>query len=637
MNGGAGRRPSGSIQIRLSQKRKLLARLMRSDALTRGDVSAALHELTELAAELLRVERASVWRLDQSRQTLECVDLFRVSENVHSAGVTVPRAQAPSYFDALATERCIAAEDAYQDPRTRDFSTYYLGAYGIGAMLDAPIFVGGSMVGVVCHEHVGGPRRWEFWEELVAGTLADFVALVIEAHERVRVGRQLGMYKHHLAELSELRSTEARRLQAELGWDDEGQKGPPSQPEARRMFDASPVSLLVSELESGVVLYANRRAASLFDLTSEAFVGKSFYEYFLNPEERSMVSAALDSRGRLDNAVLRLRTSKNWPFWALLSAQRTAFEGRDCIISALSDITAQKVAEAAVRRSEESVRTLFAAAPVAMVLTDFREAQVLMANQRAADLFEVPLEETVGLRTYDFYVNDADRDEMVRRATAEGKLDGFVTKMRTRTGKEIWALMSAHVIEFGGEPALITGITDITAQKELEAQLRQAATHDFLTQTYNRRGFLELGEAEVQRSRRSGAALSLCTFDVDHFKALNDTHGHAVGDEALRAVAAAAKRTLRTPDIFARFGGEEFILLYPDTGLAGAVTVTARVRAAIAKERVVGAGGEKIGVTVSAGVAELRPGESLDGLIRRADDALYEAKTGGRDRVVVAK
>jgi diguanylate cyclase (GGDEF)-like protein/PAS domain S-box-containing protein len=636
MSHGNQHRPSGSIQIRLTHQRQLLARLMRSDALTRGDVSAALRELTELAAELLRVERASVWRFDKSRQTIECVDLFRVSEGTHSSGITVSRPQAPSYFEALATERCIVADDAHRDPKTRDFSRHYLGAYGIGAMLDAPVFVAGDMVGVVCHEHVGGPRRWEFWEELVAGTLADFVALVIEAHERVRVERELGIYKHHLAELTELRSTEARRLQAELGWDDESQKGPPSQPEARRMFDASPVPLVVSELESGLVLYANRRAASLFDLPSQELVGRSLHEFYVNADERSNAAAALRARGRVDNAVLRLRTSKNWPFWALLSAQRTVFEGKDAIISALSDITAQKVAEAAVRRSEESVRTLFAAAPVAMVLTNFREAQVVMANQRAADLFEVPLAETVGLRTYDFYVNDADRDEMVRRATAEGKLDGFVTKMRTRKDKEIWALMSARVIEFGGESALITGITDITAQKELEEQLRDAATHDFLTQTYNRRGFLELGEVEVQRSRRSGTPLSLCMFDVDHFKVLNDTHGHALGDAALRAIAVAAKRTLRIPDILARFGGEEFILLYPDTGLAGAATVTERVREAIAQERLVTPSGEMVGMTVSAGVVELRSAETFDSLIRRADDALYEAKEGGRDRAVLA-
>src|SRR4051794_33534182 len=179
-------RSSKAIQLRLNRHRQLLARLMRSPALTRGDISAAISELTELAAELLHVERASVWRFDRLRESLELVDLFRVSEKEHSSGEAIAREQAPRYFDALGSERCIASEDARQDPRTSEFAATYLKAHGIGALLDAPVFVGGEMIGVVCHEHVGGARRWEFWEELVAGTLADFVALVIEANDRVR-------------------------------------------------------------------------------------------------------------------------------------------------------------------------------------------------------------------------------------------------------------------------------------------------------------------------------------------------------------------------------------------------------------------------------------------------------------------
>lgn len=627
---------SGSIQARLAERRRLLARLRRSDALTRGDVSTALRELTELSAELFAVERVSVWRFDEARQRIECLDQYSASQRVHSAGLEVTRKDAPSYFDALTGEGCVAAEDARSDARTKELTSFCLEPYGVGALLDAPVFLGQKIVAVVCLEHVGGPRRWEFWEELAAGTLADFVALVLEAHERVRVGRELGIYKHHLAELTELRSTEAKRLSAELGWDQEP-GAPPSAPDAVRTFDSSPVPLVVSEPDSGLIVYANRRAALLFDVSNEELKGKNLYEFYVNAEERAATLETLRTRGRVDNAVLRLKTNKSWPFWALSSAQRTQFEGREAVVSAFSDITAQKVAEAAVRRSEESVRALFAAAPVAMVLTNFRDAEVLLANERAADLFEVPLAEAVGLRTYDFYVNDGDRDEMVRRATTDGRVDGFVTRMKTRAGKEIWALMSARVIDFGGEPALITGITDITAQKELEERLRDAATRDFLTQTYNRRGFLDIAEAEVQRSRRSGSPLSLSLFDVDHFKVLNDAHGHELGDAALRAIATAARRTLRSADVLGRFGGEEFILLYPDTALSGALTVSERVREAVAKERLFTASGEAVGVTVSAGVAELRPGESLEQLIRRADKALYAAKEAGRDRVVLAE
>jgi len=627
-------RSSDSIQRRLNRQRQLLAGLRRSVALTRGDITTALSELTELAAELLAVERASVWRFDRLRQSIQCVDLYRVTPDEHSAGDTITREQAPQYFAALGTERCIVAADAHSDPRTAEFSADYLSRHGIGAMLDAPVFVGGEMVGVVCHEHVGSSRRWEFWEELVAGTLADFVALVVEANERVRAERELGLYKSHMQELSQLRTTEAKIIQDELSFDDEA---PTSELETRRMFDASPVPLIVLEPDgAGTIVYANRRAAALLDVEVERLVGSSAYDFFVNVDERSAVVQAMHGRGRVENFAVRLRTRKNWPFWALLSAQRTLFAGRECSVIGLADITAQKVAEAAVRRSERSVRALFAAAPVAMVLTNQRERKVILANQRAADLFGVPIEEVEGQRPDDFYQNPEDRDEFVRRVNANGHVDGHVLKLKTRSGKEFWGLVSASVMEFEGDPALMTGISDITEQKLLEAQLRELATRDFLTGAYNRRHFLELCEVELGRIRRSAKPLSVCMIDIDHFKQLNDSRGHAAGDEALRVLAATCRASLRTSDIFARFGGEEFVILFPETTLDGALSVTDRVRDAIAAQAIQLPGGGTASITVSAGVAELKPGESVEGLIRRADDALYEAKSSGRNRSVTA-
>jgi len=343
---------------------------------------------------------------------------------------------------------------------------------------------------------------------------------------------------------------------------------------------------------------------------------------------------ALQSRGRVENFAVRLRTRKNWPFWALLSAQRTLYSGRECSVLGLSDITAQKVAEAAVRRSERSVRALFAAAPVAMVLTNQREMKVILANQRAADLFGVPIDQVEGQRPYDFYQNGDDRDEFVRQVNLHGRVDGYELKLRTREGKDFWGLVSASNIEFEGDPALMTGISDITEQKVLEGQLRELATRDFLTGAYNRRHFLELCELEIGRIRRSGKPLSVCMIDIDFFKQLNDTRGHAAGDEALRVLAATCRTSLRTSDIFARYGGEEFVMLYPETTLEGAWTVTERVRDSIAAQQIQLPGGGVTSITVSAGLAELAPGENVEGLLRRADDALYKAKSSGRNRAV---
>ena len=124
--------------------------------------------------------------------------------------------------------------------------------------------------------------------------------------------------------------------------------------------------------------------------------------------------------------------------------------------------------------------------------------------------------------------------------------------------------------------------------------------------------------------------------DVDHFKVVNDRHGHAAGDEALKALTRVCQRECRSSDIIARHGGEEFVVLLPETTLESARAVVERVRRAIAEERVAAANGVSFSITVSGGLTERRDGESLEVLLARADDALYQAKRAGRDRVTAA-
>jgi diguanylate cyclase (GGDEF)-like protein/PAS domain S-box-containing protein len=302
----------------------------------------------------------------------------------------------------------------------------------------------------------------------------------------------------------------------------------------------------------------------------------------------------------------------------------------------LSDITAQKIAEGAVRRSEENVRALFAAAPVAMALVRTEDSTVLFGNGRCADLFCVPQADLVGKRAVEYYVHAADRDRIVERVRREGYADGETVRMRRDSGEEFWALISARAIEFDGATTLLAGVTDVTEQKQLEERLRELAMQDELTGLYNRRHFVELAEAEVARARRTGTPLSLAMLDIDHFKAVNDVFGHPVGDQALRELARAMRETLRTSDVPARIGGEEFVVLLTDTALEGAVAVTERLRERVGRAEVK-AGPDRVArFTVSGGVAELALGERLDGLLARADEALYRAKEEGRNRTITS-
>lgn len=165
--------------------------------------------------------------------------------------------------------------------------------------------------------------------------------------------------------------------------------------------------------------------------------------------------------------------------------------------------------------------------------------------------------------------------------------------------------------------------------------LEELASIDPLTGASNRRHFLAQAQIEITRARRLGLALSVIMLDIDFFKTINDRHGHQAGDKVLVALAATIHATLRGGDIFARLGGEEFIVMLPGQDLSDALQMAERLRLLIAQTEVPGCPAR---ITVSAGVAGLvtEMDEGIDGLLRRADRALYQAKDQGRNQVCVA-
>jgi diguanylate cyclase (GGDEF)-like protein len=165
------------------------------------------------------------------------------------------------------------------------------------------------------------------------------------------------------------------------------------------------------------------------------------------------------------------------------------------------------------------------------------------------------------------------------------------------------------------------------------ARIHKLATRDDLTGLINRRHMEELAEMEHRRSLRSGGAPCLCLVDIDHFKHVNDQHGHAAGDEVLRLFARHAAASMRETDVLARWGGEEFLVMLPDTQLHEASMGFERLRRLLSRDQ---AWGERVHLRVSfsAGLTAWRAGEALRDALARADTALYEAKASGRDRLV---
>jgi hypothetical protein len=177
------------------------------------------------------------------------------------------------------------------------------------------------------------------------------------------------------------------------------------------------------------------------------------------------------------------------------------------------------------------------------------------------------------------------------------------------------------------------------AAQELQnyaSQLEHLARTDELTQAFNRRHFLRELEKEADRAKRYGRPLSLAILDLDYFKDVNDTYGHAAGDAVLQALTAACRSVLRTQDVFARMGGEEFAVLLPETSTDGAGQVAERIRELIQEMDVQADDGQVVQFTASLGVASLDKEDDyeVEPLLQRADRALYAAKNAGRNRVV---
>lgn len=170
---------SGDFSKLLEPQRSLLAMLRANPALQAGDPSEVLGVLTESAARMLEVERVGLWRFDESRKRLVCLDLYVQAECRHERGSIVPYDVAPSYFAAIETGEIVAAEDAYADPRTSELGLGYLPSNRVGAMLDTPVLIDGHLAGVLCHEHVGGARRWLAWERTLAASLSDCAGLIL--------------------------------------------------------------------------------------------------------------------------------------------------------------------------------------------------------------------------------------------------------------------------------------------------------------------------------------------------------------------------------------------------------------------------------------------------------------------------
>lgn len=390
-------------------------------------------------------------------------------------------------------------------------------------------------------------------------------------------------------------------------------------------------------------LYANAAFAHLFGYAQPRdLLALPLIRPLIPGESWALFEGRYDTllHGKVDNTKVmrqRLLRADGHEIWLALTERRIIWEGQPAVEWHAFDISDQLLLEQQLLASEQRLRAVLEVLPYPVLVARQDDGQMLFVNRKACLLLGESANALRKSKMYDYFARAEDRDDFISLLTAIKEVREQEIHLRAGNGRDFLAEVAAISIDYNGQAAVLLALNDISARKQLEAELFQQASTDPLTGISNRRYFIARGEQELRRARRFARPLSVMMLDLDHFKSVNDTYGHAGGDAVLQQMVQTAMRCLRNTDAIGRLGGEEFAVLMPETDLNAAVEVANRLRQTLADTAITY--GEKIiRCTVSIGVAILQPADhDIDALLNRADQALYMAKQDGRNRVVGAE
>ncbi len=285
--------------------------------------------------------------------------------------------------------------------------------------------------------------------------------------------------------------------------------------------------------------------------------------------------------------------------------------------------------------SEERLQAILEQSPIGVSVSRRDDGRIIFANTRFAELIGLRPDDVIGRHARDYYVDDHQRARVIERLRNSGSVVNMEVQFKRADGSSFWTLFTVNQAVIQGVQVNLAWIYDYTERRNMEEALRDMASRDPLTGIYNRRSFMELARSQIARAHRYQEPMSVFVLDVDHFKLINDTYGHATGDDALRMVAGGCQSILREYDILGRLGGEEFVVILPGATADESRVVAERVRRHLARMPIPGPEG-RFHLTSSIGIASVEgASDTLEKAIHRADLALYRAKREGRNRVVV--
>lgn len=407
-------------------------------------------------------------------------------------------------------------------------------------------------------------------------------------------------------------------------------------------------AIFVHDAETGQVLDVNQRMCELYGYTYEEARQASIADFSQNqaPYTEMNAMAWLQRAREVGPQTFEWRAKRKdgQLFWVEVGI-RFAIFGQDArFVVTVRDISDRKRIDEALYKSERRYRLLANHAndviwtmALGGQFTYVSPSVFQLRGFTADEAMQQPLEESVCPASF------TTMQEELHRALAESSGNQrypsryFDVEQPCKDGTTVWTEVTVRLIFDEAErPLEFVGVSrDITERKRLQNELHQRAITDELTGVFNRRQFLELARTELKRSIRLKRPMTIAMIDIDRFKDINDTYGHDMGDQALLAFARICQRNVREIDVFARYGGDEFALLLPETGKEQAYTMIERIRLALASDPV-NLSGQWVSITSSSGAAVLASvDETLEMLLKHADHALYQAKGAGRNRTVI--
>lgn len=407
----------------------------------------------------------------------------------------------------------------------------------------------------------------------------------------------------------------------------------------RSVFNEMGAYLFTKDLD-GRYTYANQAVLDLFGCTLDELQGKDDTPFFSFEDSNAIQQ---NDRQVLDQQITIAREEVNYlkptgekrVYWTV----KKPMYDRDGTLIGLcgisTDITEHKLIETRLAEQHKLLEIVLANVDAHIYMKDSLH-HFLYVNQKVCGLLGLPAEQIINRRD-DEVIPAASACQLWRldnRVFETGELQAGEETLTDSEGNQYyyWSVKVPFLLA-DGTPTLIGISSDITELHQLKEQLHQQSVRDGLTGLYNRRFFFEMCEKNLSLNIRHHLSSVLMVLDVDQFKCINDRYGHPLGDQALVHLGKVMLSVLRSEDVLARIGGDEFAILLPNTTLSAATCLAERLRQQVMQSPLPLPDGDVLIMTISAGLVENSEGELMESLYARADQLLYQAKQTGRNCV----